>query len=226
VRAQITGGALPVSVTLWIDAGSGFQSSTLTPSGGFYQATIPAQANGTLVRYYFEAVDARGQRTVYPATAPQNPERYLVGYTPPALVVNEFLALNNSVIRDEAGQYEDWLELYNAGTTTLNLGGLYLSDDFGNSRKWSLPLTLTLAPGGYLLIWCDEDPQDGLLHASFKLGGGGEEIVLFADDAHGNVPIDWIAFGPQTPDISSGRQPDGAATWITFATPTPGRSNQ
>ncbi len=76
-----------------------------------------------------------------------------------------------------------------------------------------------------MLIWCDEDPQDGPLHASFKLSGGGEEIVLFADDAHANVPIDWITFGPQTPDISYGRKPDGAATWITFATPTPGRSN-
>ncbi len=226
VRAQVTAGARPISVTVWVDTGSGFASNTLTPSGSFYQATLPAQPAGTLVRYYFEAVDAYGQRTGYPSTAPQNPERYRVDYTPPPLVVNEFLALNNTVIRDEAGQYEDWLELYNTGTETLNLGGLYLSDDFGNPRKWSLPLTLTLAPGGFLLIWCDEDADQGLLHASFKLSGGGEEIVLFADDAHGNVPIDWITFGPQTPDISYGRQPDGAAIWITFAAPTPGRSNQ
>ncbi len=74
VRAQITVGTPLVSVTLWLDTGSGFQPSALTASGGgFYQATIPAQANGTLVRYYFEAVDAHGQRAVYPATAPAKP---------------------------------------------------------------------------------------------------------------------------------------------------------
>ena len=226
VSAQITSVAPLVSTTLWLDTGSGFQPAALTLLNGLYQAVIPAQTNSTLMRYYFEVVDAHGQRVVYPATAPVDTERYLVGYTPPPLVVNEFLALNNTGIRDEAGQYEDWLELYNTGATSVTLDGLYLSDSFESTGKWPVPPGITLAPGGYLLIWCDEDPQDGPLHASFKLNGGGEQIVLFADDAHANVPIDWISFGPQTPDVSYGRQPDGAATWTTFATPTPGRSNQ
>ncbi len=226
VRAQIIAGAPPISVTLWLDTGGGFQSSTLAFGGGFYQGTIPAQSDGTLVRYYFEAVDAHGQRVVYPAAAPATPERYLVGYAPPALVVNEFLALNNTTNQDEAGEHEDWIELYNAGTQTLDLGGLYLSDNFGNPKKWQIPTNVMLASNGHLLIWCDDDADQGPLHASFKLSGDGEEIVLSADDAHANVPIDWIIFGPQTPDISYGRRPDGAAMWTTFATPTPGTSNQ
>ena len=225
VSAQITAVTPLVSTTLWLDTGSGFQPGALTLSGSFYQAIIPAQADGMLVRYYFEVVDAHGQHVIYPSMAPTDVERYLVGYTPPPLVINEFLALNNTGIRDEAGQYEDWLELFNAGTTPLSLDGLYLSDSFENAGKWPIPSGITLAPGGYLLIWCDEDPQDGPLHASFKLSGDGEQIVLFADDAHANVPIDWITFGPQTPDVSYGRMPDGAATWTTFAMPTPGRSN-
>jgi len=225
VSAAITTAGLPVSTTLWFDTGSGFQPSALTLSGGSYRATIPAQANGTMVRYYLEVVDARGQRIVYPDEAPAGSESYLVGYTPPPLVINEFMALNNTTIHDEAGQYEDWIELYNAGTTPLSLDGLYLSDRFESADKWPIPAGITLAPGGYLLIWCDEDPQDGPLHASFKLSGDGEQIVLFADNAHANVPIDEIVFGPQTPDISYGRFPDGADTWTTFTTPTPGGSN-
>jgi hypothetical protein len=225
VSAQITAGTPLVSVTLWLDVGNGFQSSILTPAGDLYQAIIPAQTEGVLVRYYLEAVDARGQHVVYPAAAPTHPEHYLVGYVPPPIVINEFLALNNSVNQDEAGEYEDWLELHNTGTTTQTLNGLYLTDDSGNLRKWPLPANISLPPGGYLLIWCDEDPEQGSLHASFKLGGGGEEIVLVADDTHANVPIDWIIFGPQMPDISFGRQPDGAATWTTFTTPTPGGGN-
>jgi hypothetical protein len=225
VSAQITAGTPLVAVTLWLDVGSGFQPNSLTLAGGEYRAIISAQAEGVLVRYHFEAVDARGQRVVYPTTAPTDTERYLVGYAPPALVINEFLALNNTGIHDEAGQHEDWLELYNAGTTPIDLSGLYLADSFESADKWPIPSGYTLAPGGYLLIWCDEDPQDGPLHASFKLSGGGEEIVLFADDAHANMPIDWITFGPQTPDVSYGRRPDGAAMWTTFTTPTPGGSN-
>ncbi len=228
VSAHITATVPLISATLWLDAsqGSGFQPNALTLQGGVFQATIPAQAAGTLVRYYLEAMDAHGQRVVYPTDAPANPERYLVGYTPPALVVNEFLALNNTTIQDEAGEYEDWIELYNTGTETLTLSGLYLSDNFGNPKKWQIPANVMLAPNGHLLIWCDDDADQGPLHASFKLSGDGEEIVLSADDAHANVPIDWIIFGPQTPDISYGRKPDGAATWTTFATPTPGTSNQ
>jgi hypothetical protein len=136
------------------------------------------------------------------------------------------LADNETVNQDEAGEYEDWLELYNRGAVTATLDGMYLTDDLGEPGKWQLPAGTSIPPGGYLLIWCDGDLGQGPLHADFKLSRHGEEIGLFADDAHGNVPLDMIVFGPQQDDISYGRKPDGADTWEYLESPSPEASNE
>jgi hypothetical protein len=190
-----------------------------------YTVHIPPQPEGTLVDYYLEAVDSLGQGTFHPADAPTVTHRYLVGYVPPAVLLNEFLADNESVNRDEAGEYDDWLELYNAGAVTATLDGMYLTDHLDNPTRWQFPAGTTIPPGSHLLVWCDDDAGQGPLHADFKLSRDGEEIGLFADDAHGNVPLDTIVFGPQLEDISYGRRPDGMDTWDFLDPPTPGASN-
>jgi hypothetical protein len=104
------------------------------------------------------------------------------------------------------------------------MGGLFLSDDLRSSTKWTFPDTL-LAAGGHMIVWCDEDEDDGPLHTSFKLSAGGEDIALFGRLAAGNDLIDSYVYGPQTTDISEGRQPDGESSWVYFDPPTPGASN-
>jgi len=222
VTAVITAGNSIVSATLWYDTGTGFQAVPMVGDGSVYTAHIPAQPEGTLVSYYLEAVDDLGQRTLDPSDAPAFVHRYLVGYAPPPVVINEFLADNESANQDEAGEYDDWLELYNAGSTTAVLDGMYLTDDLSEPRKWQISAGTAIPPGGHLLVWCDEDAGQGPLHANFKLNRGGEEIGLFADDAHGNVPLDSVVFGPQQEDVSYGRQPDGSDNWELFDPPTPG----
>ena len=80
-----------------------------------------------------------------------------------------------------------------------------------------------MAPGDHLLIWADEDVEQGPLHADFKLSVEGESISIRGDD--GVSLIDSYAFGPQVADISMGRTPDGGETWMTFDEPTPGSAN-
>jgi len=143
---------------------------------------------------------------------------------PPVLFINEFMALNNSTIQDEAGQWEDWAEIFNPGPDDVPLGGLFLTDDLSNSTQWVFPDT-TLPAGGFLLVWCDDDSGDGPLHATFKLSGGGEEIGLYSTLGTGNVEIDSYVFGAQTADVSEGRESDGGLPWVFFPTPTPGASN-
>ncbi len=213
------------SVTLWYDAGSGFQPLPLADSGTAWRAAVPAQPDGALVSYYLEAVDSVGQRTLHPAGAPVVVYRYLVGYVPPAVLINEFLAANRAVNRDEAGEYDDWLELYNGGDVAATLDGMYLTDDLSQPRKWRFPAGTAIPPGGHLLVWCDKDAGQGPLHTNFKLDRDGEEIGLFADDAHGNVPLDMIVFDAQQEDVSYGRQPDGADAWEFLDPPTPGVSD-
>lgn len=140
------------------------------------------------------------------------------------LVINEFLALNQHGLQDEAGSYEDWVEIYNPGPDAVAMGGLFLTDDLAQTTKWIFP-DVTLPAGGFLLVWCDEDPEDGPLHASFKLSGNGEALGLFGRLAAGNAAIDTHVFGPQAADVSEGRLTDGGATWGFFTAPTPGASN-
>jgi spore coat protein CotH len=140
------------------------------------------------------------------------------------LYINEFMALNNAGIQDEAGSYEDWVEIYNPGPEAVEMGGLFLTDDLALTTQWAFPDTL-LDAGAFLLVWCDSDPGDGPLHATFKLGGSGEEIGLFGRLAAGNEVIDNYTFGVQTDNVSEGRATNGGATWTTFETPTPGTSN-
>jgi hypothetical protein len=178
VTAVITAGNPIASATLWYDAGSGFQAVPMVGDRA-YVAHIPPQPGGTLVSYYLEAVDGIGQGTFHPPAAPAVPHRYLVGYAPPAVLVNEFLADNESVNQDQAGEYDDWVELYNAGSAPATLDGMYLTDDLSEPRKWQIPAGTTIPPGGYLLVWCDKDAGQGPLHAGFKLNRDGEEIGLF-----------------------------------------------
>jgi hypothetical protein len=224
VTAVITAGTPIVSATLWHNAGSGFQPLSMASVGStVWQITLPQQVTGTLVRYYLVTVDSVGQITRYPPTAAQ---RYLVGYAPPNVVVNEFLADNESVNQDWTGEYDDWVELYNASGVTVTLDGMYLTDDANEPTKWQFSAGTSIPPGGHLLVWCDDDPEQGALHTSFKLNRDGEEIGLFDSATHGLVPLDWVIFGPQQEDVSYGRRPDGAADWEFFDPPTPGTSNE
>ena len=148
---------------------------------------------------------------------PEEPEEVI-------LYINEFLALNETGIQDETGEYEDWLEIYNPGPDLVEMEGLFLTDDLADPTQWSFP-TMTLDAGEFLLLWCDNDQEDGPLHTNFKLSGDGEEIGLFGRLAAGNELIDSIVFDVQSDDVSYGRLPDGGDTWQFFDNPTPGTSN-
>ena len=144
-----------------------------------------------------------------------------------ALVINELMANNAGSVRDQNGNEDDWIEIYNTGNTAVNIGGMYLTDNQSAANGWRVPdnnpVVTTIAPKGFLLIWADDETNEGTLHAGFKLGSDGENIRLFAAD--GKTLIDEVTFGSQTEDRSYGRQPDGGKNWQTLPAPTPGKSN-
>ena len=137
------------------------------------------------------------------------------------LVINEFLADNESVIADEAGEYEDWIEIYYNIPYSMNLGGYFLTDNLNNPSKWMFP-EIEISGEGYILIWADEDQEQGPLHTNFKLSNSGEEIGFFDPDLN---MIDQISFQVQSDDISYGRVTDGSYSWQLFNFPTPGSPN-
>jgi len=143
------------------------------------------------------------------------------------LLINEVLASNNSVVQDPKGEYDDWIEIYNASDEAVDVGGMYLTDDLGDPTRWQIPddnpSATTIPAHGYLLIWVDNDIEDTGLHASFRLDAGGDKVSLF--NTGGDTLIDSISFGRQTADISYGRYPDGGGDLRLFAFPTPGAQN-
>ncbi len=142
-------------------------------------------------------------------------------------VLNELMAANHSFVQDQAGDYDDWIEIYNPTGQVIDLAGMYLSDRLTEPTKWRIPAgspgITTLAPGGFALIWADEEPDEGPLHAGFKLSARGEEIGLFAAD--GSL-VDSVVFPAQDEDVSYGRRPDAGGVWQSLAAPSPGGPNQ
>ena len=145
----------------------------------------------------------------------------------PSLVINELLAHNATGLQDLAGDYDDWVEIYNLGHEPVDVGGMHLTDNLSNPTKWQIPTDIpdqtTIAPNGFLLIWADGEEDEGPLHAGFKLSDEGEEVGLY--DAAGML-VDSVTFGPQAVDRSYGRFPDGIGAWQSFSGPTPGQPNE
>jgi hypothetical protein len=140
------------------------------------------------------------------------------------LFINEIMASNNSSIRDPQGQYDDWIEIYNAGTNSIHAGGMYLTDDLSVPNKWQIPVSTNISARGYLLIWADSDTGDAGLHTNFKLSSTGEQIGLF--DIDGSTLIDSVVFDEQSTDVSFGRFPNGGDDWKFLSIPTPGEGNE
>lgn len=144
------------------------------------------------------------------------------------LFVNEILASNTHTLPDEQGGYDDWFELYNASDDSLNVGGLCFTDDKDVPCRWQLPLHFpektTLPPHGFLLLWADGQPGQGVLHADFKLSANGETVAIFQREGAGYGERESLNFGQQKPDVSWGRYSDGSA-FAVFMQPTPGASN-
>ncbi len=135
---------------------------------------------------------------------------------PKDVVINELVASNDStsMIADEAGEFDDWIELYNNTTEVLDLGGSYLSDDLDNLQQWQFPLGTTIDANEYLIVWADKDDTQPGLHASFKLGKSGDEVFLTNNDG---TFIDSISFGEQTTNIAFARIPNGTGDFINQA---------
>ncbi len=195
---------------------------------GSYEGVIPAQAAGAVVTYYVEATDDDGETGSLPRTAPEAVFSYVIpgGIAAPELFINEFIASNDFGFEDEAGDTDDWLEIFNAGDSPVDIGGMYLTKDLSISTMWQVPAdnsaATTIPAGGYVIVWCDEEVDQGTLHANFKLSRGGSDIGFFTG---GGVEIDALTYLEQTTDISQARIPDGSETWGFLTVPTPAESN-
>jgi hypothetical protein len=186
----------------------------------YYPALSTDQSFGSIVDG-----DKSNERLLFVPTpgGPNNPGEMLVPVS-----INEWMSSNVKVIADPADHlFDDWFELYNRGTNTVDLTDYFLSDSVTNATRFKIPFGYMIAPHGLLLVWADDqttenNPTNVDLHVNFKLSKSGDSIALFTPNG---ALLDSITFGAQNDNISGGRYPDGSATSFVFATPTPGAAN-
>ena len=139
--------------------------------------------------------------------------------------INEYSCSNINGPTDAFGEYEDWVELYNAGAAPVDLTGYYLSDNDGNPQKWQIP-SGSIAAGGYKMVFCSgRNLVSGTqYHPNFNLAQTSNEWIILTSPA--NVTVDFVEITQMTKQNHSiGRQTNGSATWKLFLTPTPGAAN-
>jgi hypothetical protein len=114
----------------------------------------------------------------------------------------------------------DWVEIYNAGTSSVNIGGYKIYDSGGQSGskpKMEIPAGTSLAAGAFLVITVDDTSAAG-----FGLSSGGEQVWL--EDAAGTV-IDDVTFPALDAFTSYGRFPDGSGSFTVLYHLTKGAAN-
>lgn len=142
------------------------------------------------------------------------------------VVINEYSAANMDDKIDNFFEYEDWVELYNVGTQTVNLDGYFLSDNINNPDKWMFPAGINIGAGQHLLIYCSDRDLvvNNNIHAGFKLTQTKQEYVVLSDPNLNLVDAIQIS-SPNQVNHSTGRITDGALNWGIFNDPTPGAAN-
>ncbi|MFN0276521.1 MAG: CotH kinase family protein, partial [Chitinophagales bacterium] len=119
---------------------------------------------------------------------------FLFTALPAQIVLNEASNRNATQILDEDGDYEDWFELYNSGSSTVNLSGYSISDDSLELAKWTFPPIL-LNPSNHLFVYAsgkDRLPDFTTDHYEFPVS---EDVVWNYIVPDATTPTDWMNLG-------------------------------
>jgi len=177
-----------------------------------YSCIVPFSESGTYVQYY---IRANNEDAISLSPEKAEYEFYYYTVTPEfvgsSLVINEIMASNDQTQADEYGEFNDWIEIYNIGSSDINLGDYYLSDDVNILDKYNFP-SVTLGSNEYFIVWADDDEEDqGDNHATFKLSASGEAVYL--SDSNFNL-VDGLTFGEQQTDMGYARVPNGIGPFV------------
>ena len=138
------------------------------------------------------------------------------------LYINEIMASNSYTIKDDDGEYSDYIEIYNGYSYSINLEGYHLSDSEFETNKWTFP-NIEINSKEYLIVYasgknnCDIDNK--ICHTNFKLSSKGETITL--TDKSNNI-INKFTYPNTSNDISYGYS---SGKYMLSNNPTPGEKN-
>lgn len=141
------------------------------------------------------------------------------------LRINEVMTLNDSSIVDEYGNHCGWIEIFNSSYNSVDIGGLFITDDIKNPTKSMIakgtPSTV-IAPQGHIVLFATGGKSIGIQHLTFKINNS-KTIALF--DGNGRTLIDSVNLPKLDTNQVYSRLTDGSDTWTLDNAPTPNSSN-
>jgi len=165
-------------------------------------------------------------------------------------VGNSQITINEVICKDEVSPYftdeegdgTDWVEIYNAGSTAINIALMRITDDPSDafSSCEEIPDTdasaTTIEAGGFLILICgaadasgNDIPTsitDGIIYIDMGIKASNDDNIVLYDsdeselDRTGDIPNDL------EDESSYGKTTDGGSTFQAFSTPTPNASNE
>lgn len=141
-------------------------------------------------------------------------------FTYGAIVINEVMQSNVTSLMVDNDFPDSWLELYNDGSSQVNILGwsVGLTDDA--TAVYRLP-SAVIPAHGHLVVYCDKEANG--LHTDFRIDSGKSSLYLF--DSSGNIADAVNLSKMLSVDVAYGRVSDGSDTWQYELTPTPGAEN-
>ncbi len=222
VSAQVTddGGVDMVCVYYRVDGGV-YLMAGMSPAGGdWYEGLIPPQAHGCYVEYYLCATDDEENTCYDPSGAPAVTYSYSVEDYLPAVVINEILAAPPSDANGDGAieVYEDeFIELYNVGTTPVDISGWTLSDDDSPGSEFIFPAGTVVGGGGFVTLFGGGSPagfsgpvftDDGRIGNGLSNSGDTVELRRMGE------LMDEHTYGTEANHLESIiRVPDGVGDW-------------
>ncbi len=188
----------------------------------FFEVVVEIE-NTQTIKYFLSVVSEDIELTRWPRCDSE----FLLTYSSDkqhVVVINEWMSSNSNSYADEKGEFDDWIEIYNAGDEEVDLQRYYLTDNLSIPEKWKMP-SYNLLPDRYLIVWADRDEEQGEFHANFKLDKGGEQIGLFWKENDVFHTVDTVSYQQMDMDKTKGRYPNGIGEFIDLSVPTPGSNN-
>ncbi|MFT4626655.1 MAG: hypothetical protein ACI8PZ_005333 [Myxococcota bacterium] len=129
-----------------------------TPGGG--TTASGSTATGTTPTGTGTTPTGTGTTPTGTGTTPTGTTTPICDTPPPRVLINEVVASNRDSFFTSDGQTPDWIELYNADPTPVDLDGWGLSDDAGDRYALTFD-SRVLPPGGRLLVLASGEYDPG-----------------------------------------------------------------
>lgn len=141
------------------------------------------------------------------------------------LFLNE-ICITNKMYVDEFRESDDWIEIYNASSSPVDLGGMFLSDNSNNLTKSMIPLNepenTTVSGKSYIVFWADKSTSQGANHLYFSLSASKHQTIsLSATISDSLVVIDSVTYDLHEKGETYARfSYDSCGSWTKTKCPT------